>query len=203
MGKLDFRLGRKLESYQKKDSPPTRLRPLPVSVIQALDTAAQGTTTRNIAISDLTWVAFLFLLRSGGYCKGGTNTSQQPFRIKDVQFFIVQHPYNNATASNAVISQANFVSLLVTTQSNDVKGKSIGNSCTGHHQGCLVEAMRLQVAYIRCHGATSDTFLSSYNKGTKWKHIQGGDITANVIAFVWSAGPSIGFTEADISARSL
>ena len=40
MGKLDFRLGRQLASYQKEDSPPERVRPLPVNVIQALDTAS-------------------------------------------------------------------------------------------------------------------------------------------------------------------
>ena len=84
MGKLDFRMGGHLVSYQKEDSPQTRLRPLPVSVIQALGTAFQGTTVRNIAISDLTWVALFFLLRPGEYCKGGTYTSQHPFRLKDV-----------------------------------------------------------------------------------------------------------------------
>ena len=103
MGKLNFRLGRQLASYQKEHSPPTRVRPLPVSVIQDLDTVAQGTTPRNIAIRDLTWVAFFFLLRPDEYCKDGTDTAQHPFRIKDVQFFIGQNPYNAATASNAVL----------------------------------------------------------------------------------------------------
>ena len=91
-----------MASYQKEDSPPTRVRPLPVSVIQALDTSAQGTTKRNITIRNLTWVAFFFLLCPGKYCKGSIDTTQHPFRIKDVQFFIGQNPYNSATASNAV-----------------------------------------------------------------------------------------------------
>ena len=64
MGKLEFRLGHQLVAYQKEDSPPTRLWPLLVNFIKALDTAAQRTTPRNISINDLTWVAFLFLLRS-------------------------------------------------------------------------------------------------------------------------------------------
>ena len=141
MGKLNFRLGRQLASYQKEDYTPTRVRPLPVSVIQSLDTAAQGTTARKIAISDLTWVALFFLLRPGEYCKGSTNTSQNPFRLKDVQLFIRQQPYNAATASNAVLAQADFVSLLFTTQKNGVKEKSIGNGCTSHPQGCPVVDM--------------------------------------------------------------
>ena len=65
VGKLDFRLGSQLASYQKEDSPPTIVRPLLVSIIQAVDTASQGTTQRNISISNLTCVAFFFLLRPG------------------------------------------------------------------------------------------------------------------------------------------
>ena len=53
MGKLDFRLGCHLESYQKEDYPPTIMWPLPVSFTQALDTATQRTNSRNIAIINL------------------------------------------------------------------------------------------------------------------------------------------------------
>ena len=41
MGKLDFWLVRQLASYQKEYSPPTRVQPLSVNSIQALDSAAQ------------------------------------------------------------------------------------------------------------------------------------------------------------------
>ena len=121
MGKLDFWLGFQLASYQKEDSPPTIVRLLPVRFIQDLDTAAQGTTLRNIAISDLTWVAYFLLLCQGKYCKGGTDTAQHPFRLKDSQFFICHQPYNNATASNAVLDQADFFRILFTTQKNGIK----------------------------------------------------------------------------------
>ena len=87
-----------------------------------MDTAAQGTTARNIAISNLTWVAFFFLLWPGKQCKGGNDTAQHPFRLKDVQFFIRQQPYNAATAFNAVLVQADFISLLFTTHKNGFKG---------------------------------------------------------------------------------
>ena len=138
----------RLESYQKEDSPPTILWPLPVSVIQALGTAAHGTTLRNIAISDLTLVAFFFLLRPGKYCKGGADTSHHPFRLKDVQFSIGQQPYNVTMASNSVLAQADFVSLLFKTQKNGVKGESIGHNRIGHPQGCSVAAMCHRVAYL-------------------------------------------------------
>ena len=154
MGKLNFWLGRQLASYQKEDYPSTRLQTLPVRVIQALDTTAQGTTSRNISISDLTWVAFFLLIRPVEYCNGDTNTVHHPFNIKDVQFFIVQQPYNSATAPNSVLDQADSVSLLVTIQKNGVKGGSILHVGTGHPQECPVAAMRCRVAYLRRHGAT-------------------------------------------------
>ena len=148
MGKLNFFLGRELASYQKEDSPSTIVWTLPLRVIQAIDTFAQGTISRNIAISDLTCVAFFFLLRPGKYCKGGTDTSHHPFSLKDIQLFVVNQPYNAATVSNAVLSQADFVSLLFTTQNNGVKGESIGHNCTSHPQECPVAAMRCRVAYL-------------------------------------------------------
>ena len=45
--------------------------------------------------------------------------------------------------------------------------------------------------------------LSSYKKVTKWQHIQGYNIRSAIRAVVRAAGPSIGFTKADISALSL
>ena len=116
MGKIDFNLGCQLASYHKEDYPSTRMRPLPVRVIQALDTAVKETTKRNITVSNLTWVAFFLLLRPGEYCKGSTNTAQYPFSINEIPLFIVQQPYNITMASNAVLAQADFVSLLFTTQ---------------------------------------------------------------------------------------
>ena len=63
--------------------------------------------------------------------------------------------------------------------------------------------MRHRVAYLQHHGATGKKPLSSYNKSTKWQQIRGGDIMSAIKSTVRAEGLSIGFTEADISARSL
>ena len=63
--------------------------------------------------------------------------------------------------------------------------------------------MRRRVAYLQYHGATGEMPISSYKKGTKWQQLRGDDITAATRAVVRAAGPSIGFTEVDISAYSL
>ena len=83
---------------------------------------AQETTSINITVRNLTWVDFFLLLRPGEYCKSGTNTALHPFSIKDIQFFVVQQLYNATTACNSVLTQADFVSLLLTTHKNGVKG---------------------------------------------------------------------------------
>ena len=121
MGKLDFRLGCHLTSYWKEDYLPARVRPLPVKFIKALDTDAQETTPRNIAISDLTWVAFFFLLRSGEHYKVGNDTTHHLFIIKDVQLFIEHQSYNAATDTNDILDQSDFISLLFKKQKNRVK----------------------------------------------------------------------------------
>ena len=108
-----------------------------------MDIAAQGTTSINIAIRDLTWVAFFSLVQLDEYYKGSTDTAHHPFRLMNVQFFIGQQPYNAALASNAVLSQVDFASLLFITQKNCVKGGSIGHGRTGHPQECPVAAMYL------------------------------------------------------------
>ena len=187
-------------SYQKENSPPKIVRPFPVIIIQSLDTAIQGTTPRNIDISYLTWVAFFLLLLPGKYCKGGTDTAQHPFRLKYVQFFIVQQSYNAATVSNAVLAQAEFISPLFITQKNGIKGESIGNGRTGHPQGCPVAAMHRRVEYLLRHGATSETPLSSIKKAFKWQQNRGDDIISAIISVFLATGPAIGFTEVEISA---
>ena len=95
----------------------------------------------RVGHSDFTWVAFFSLLCPGKYCKGGTDTDQHLFSLKDIQLFVVRQTYNAATASNAVLDHANFVSLLLTTHNNGVKGKLTG-------QECPAASMRCQVAYL-------------------------------------------------------
>ena len=138
-----------------------------VNVIQAFDTSAQGTTQRNISISNLTCVAFFFPLWNGKYYKGSIDTTHHPFRLRGVQLSIGQNPYNAATSTNNILTQEGFVSLLFATHNNGVKGESIGHRRTVQPQGYPVAVMRHQVAYLRRNGATGATPISSIKKGNK------------------------------------
>ena len=116
--------------------------------------------------------------------KGGTNNDHNTFRIRDVQLFIGQQPYNTATASNAVLVQYKFVSLLLTTHKNGVKGEYIGHGHIGYPQGYPVLAMRLQMAYLQLQGTTREIPISSFKKDKKCQRIRGDNITAVIRAVV-------------------
>ena len=113
-----FWLGRQLATYSNQEPPPTRVRLIPVSVLQALDSAYQGGKERQQAIINLAWIALFFLLRLGKYCRGGANTAHHYPLLQDIQFFIRQQPFNAALASASPATRAReyFVSLLFTTQ---------------------------------------------------------------------------------------
>ena len=69
------------------------------------------------AIINLALVDFFFLLSLGEYFWGGTHTDHQPLLLQDIQFFIVQLPFNEAFASSILSMQdrADFASLLFAT----------------------------------------------------------------------------------------
>ena len=129
LGNIDFWLGQQLPTYARQDPPPTRVRPTPVSILQALDAAYQGSTNRQQAIINLAWITFFFLLRPGEYCRGGVNTADHFFLLQDLQFFNGQNPFNLASASASLATRArsDLVRLIFTTQKNGVKGESIGH----------------------------------------------------------------------------
>ena len=167
---LNFRLVHQLATYAKQDPPPTRVRPIPVSVLQSLDAVYQGSTNGQQVIRNLAWITFIFLIRPGEYCRGGSNTAHHFFLFLYLQFFIVQQPFNaaSASASPATQSWAEIFSLLFTTQKNSVKGGSIGHGQTGHPQVCPVSSLRRRVTYLRCHGVTGTTPLVAVRHKDKW-----------------------------------
>ena len=149
LGKLNFWLGQQLDTYAKRNPPLTRVCPIPVSDLQALDAAHQGGTDQQQTFSDLAWTTLFFLLSTRKYCRGDDDTTYQFILLQDIQFFVGQQPFNAASASAGLSTrdQADFVSLLFTTQKNGVKRESIGHSRTGNPQGFLV-ALCCCVTYL-------------------------------------------------------
>jgi len=86
-GTLDICLSRLLSAYTKQDSPPTRVKPIPISVLQnAVFSHRQWRTPHNYAIADMITLGFFFLLRPGEYA-ATINPESSPFRLCNVHLF--------------------------------------------------------------------------------------------------------------------
>ena len=85
-GRIDFRIYRQLRSYTREDPPPSRVKPIPTSVIQHVYNRCTTGNDWEQCVADLIWVAFYFLMRPGEYCDAGNDNTSTPFRLCDVVF---------------------------------------------------------------------------------------------------------------------
>ena len=148
MSKLNFHMGLHQASYKKADPPCIRVLPLPINIVHTLDTTLHPGTPRQKSICKLIRISFSSPLIQGEYCKGGTNTKNHPFRLRDIQFFMGKQPNNSSTKTQEALARSNFIILLFTTNKNNVKGKSIGLVCNSQSIGCPVVEMRLRVVHL-------------------------------------------------------
>eukprot|EP00804_Cyclotella_cryptica_P015306 CCRYP_005414-RA/>CCRYP_005414-RA protein AED:0.57 eAED:0.10 QI:0/0/0/1/0/0/2/0/539 len=202
IGKIDFRLQRMVAAWKKKDSPPCRVKPVPIRIIRHIAYLARHSTSSNsllVAVADMIIIAFFFLLRPGEYTD--SNQESTPFRFSDVQLFIGQQRLNLLHDPPALILQARFASLTFTDQKNGVRGEVIGLGCSGDPYLCPVKAIIRRVLYLRLHSAPPDVPLARlFNSNS---HITASVITSTLRDAVTLLGPELGFLPSDISARCL
>ena len=201
---LDFRLARMIKSYKKKDPPPNRVKPVPLSVIRRIaQISFAGNSPNQHAIADMIIIAFFFLLRPGEYTL--SKTDSDPFLLADVQFWIGNQRLNTMTATPAQLLQATFVSLTFTTQKNGVRGEVIGLARSGEAYLCPVRATARRVFHLRQHNAAPNTPLCAYytQDQTRLSHVCPSDITKTLQTNVQALGPALGFLPSDVSARCL
>jgi len=200
---MDFRLTRQIRYYKKEDPPPHRVKPIPVAVLRWIAFAASTINhAGNLAIADMIILAFFFLLRPGEYTATPSDTT--PFRLADVRLTIGGRFLDPFTASQADLSAATSVSLTFTTQKNGVRGEVIALGRSGDPSLCPVRAAVRRVLHLRANGAHPDTPLSTYFLVSRWHRVSPSDVSAALRTAVLAVGPStLGFTPADISARSL
>jgi hypothetical protein len=81
---MDFRIQRQIKAYKKDDSPPLRVKPVPIIILIFIVAQAYGNThnVAEMAIADMIVVTFFFFLRPGEY--NGTLTDDAAFKIEDV-----------------------------------------------------------------------------------------------------------------------
>jgi hypothetical protein len=203
-GHLDFRLKRMLACYGKRDSPPARVKPIPVPILRHV--MAQAVLSQNSAqqaFADMICLAFFFLLRPGEYT--GSGAGSHPFLLEDVQLFLGATRLNLATAPPAQILAATFVTLRFTSQKNGVRGEVMGLGRSGDPHFCPVTATARRVLHLRTTAALPTQPLASYHDATalSFRRITPADLTALLRLAVRLIGTPYGFLPEDISARSL
>jgi hypothetical protein len=83
-GKLNFRLSRQLSHYNKMDPPPSRVKPIPSSVLtHTVHTLRLSQHPRSTSMADMLTLGFYFLLRPGEYAQTA-NPESTPFRLQDI-----------------------------------------------------------------------------------------------------------------------
>jgi hypothetical protein len=202
-GKQDFRLARQLRSYTRADAPPKRVKPIPLVVllnIMGLALAALA-NVGNLAVADMIAIAFFLLLRPGEYTAPGGDST--PFRLQDVNLTIGYHVYNGTTIPLELLQAVSFVTYTITDQKNGVKGESVGLSRSGNAALCLVESTTRRIEHLRINDAPPDTPLCTYYLDGNPKYVTATDITTTLRFSVTALGPNLGFTAAEVSARSL
>ncbi|GFH62141.1 hypothetical protein CTEN210_18617 [Chaetoceros tenuissimus] len=189
---IDFCLAQMIRSYKKKDPPPNRVKPVPLSVIRRIaQISFAGNSPNQHAIADMIIIAFFFLLRPGEY--SFSKTDSDPFLLADVKFWIGHQRLNTMTATPTQLLQATFVSLTFTTQKNGVRGEVIGLACSGELYLCPVKALARRVIHLKQHNAAPETPLCAYFCLEKQRllHVCPSDITNTLLTNVAALGPWI------------
>ena len=203
IGQMDFRLTRMWAAYNKKDPPPNRVKPVPITVLRHIMVIAlSGDNTLIQCTADMIVLAFFFLLRPGEYTDSSSETT--PFTLADAQLFIGDTRINLVTAPDGELLSATFCTLTFTTQKNGVKGEVIGLSLSGDLSLCPVLCLIRRIIHLRNHGALPNTPLSRcLHKGT-FTGVTPSIITETLRAAVTFLGASsLGFLSSDVSARCL
>jgi hypothetical protein len=202
-GKLDFRLSRQLSSYSKQDNPPTRVKPLPVAILQqALATARLTTSAHHQAIADMITLGFYFLLRPGEYALS-SNPDATPFRLQDTHLMLQNRRLNPWRATQPELDQITFVGLEFTNQKNGVRGEIVGLGRSGDPTFCPVATILRRVHHLISHGAPPTQPLYSFWDRGQWYGVTSTSITLTLRATVAAFGQHFGLLQQYISARSL
>ena len=82
---IEFCLGQKIAYYKREDPLLYRVHPLQIYILHTFNNTTQGRTKLQQAVTHITWIVLLFLLRPGKYWKGETETLSTLFQLREIQ----------------------------------------------------------------------------------------------------------------------
>ena len=184
-----------VEGLRRKDSPAIPQLAIPVSVPKYMYASAKLTgTPRDLAIGDLSLIAFFFLLRIGEYTRPTVDLrTNKPkanakrtiqFRIGDIGFF--KHgkilPRNSPLE---ILLTAEECTLKITNQKNGNMGQVIHHKGTNDPTDCPVQAVARRVHHILSNKGTTESCICDYYQPTVgWRHVRPAEIKQQLDAAV-------------------
>jgi len=203
LGATDFRLARLLRGFHATDPAPNCVRPIPLKILRTtMEMAATSTEPGALATADMACITFFFLLRPGEHTAKPNSTA--PFNIADVQLLHNDKILSWSTLPEPALLIANYVTYTFRSQKNGIRGEALGQGASGHPLCCPIHATLRRLLHHRQHNSSKNLPLATYYTTTN--HQQGvlaKDITAALRMATTIVGDSVGFTQKDISARSL
>jgi hypothetical protein len=189
-----------LKGYEKDDPSPGRVKPIPLPILHhAAAIAHTAADAISLAMADMMWLAFFFLLRPGEYTQPAEDS--HPFRIEDVRLWCNEIAIDCFTGTPNELLNCTFVSLVFTTQKNGTLGETIGHGATDNPAACPVQAVVRRILYLRQFQAPPTTFLCAI--GPSLLPLTSSGITTLLRQACIALGNPSGYQPTEITAKSL
>ncbi len=162
VGKLDFRLHHIIRGWKQLDGPSRRKKPVPKHVLLAATSLAhKSCRKKDLAMVDLIWIGFYFLLRPGEYLH--TSKGRYPFRLSDVFYRVGDQEYPAESIPLLLLSHTTSVGLHFTMQKNGIPNEIIWMTGAGDDvYTCPMQAISRRICDLRWHNASHDIPLYVY-----------------------------------------
>lgn len=203
-GHIDFRLTSLYRSWATSDPPPSRVKPLPPSLLaQVITLAHQEQTPAALAAAEVLTLGFFFLLCPGEYPGQPNDLTDNLFRLRDVTFWVGARALDHMQCPVADLQAATFATLTFTRQKNGVRNETIGHGRSGHPFICPVLCLITRVLSLRSWQAPPSAAINAFRPapGRQTTHVHARDLMRRMRnALTIFPDPSI--NPHDISARS-
>lgn len=200
---LEYRLSKLFSAWKRIDPAPTRVKPVPSTLVEDCVSAACITNdVYSIAVADMTSIGFFYLNRPGEHTYSAEEGLSSPFTLKDVVFY--QGAYRlPPTALYSQLHAATFALLTYTNQKNAVSGETIGHGRTRHVFFGPVKSLARRVEHLRRHNAPPTTPLYTVYVNHQTVRVTSAAITSALRCAATRLYTTTGIPPSEVSARGL
>ena len=203
-GALDFRITSLYRAWNKTEDPPSRVKPLPLTLLsKTVDLAHQEQSPAARVAAECLVLAFYFLLRPGEYLGIPNEAINHLFRLRDLKLWVGSRALDLSTCPIADLQASTFATLTFTRQKNGVRNETIGHGHSGHPQLCPVLCLVARVIALWDAQAPPATPLNAYCPApmAPFRYLTAADLTHRLrVALTIYLDPA--YKLSDISARS-